>query len=52
MYVEYKKHNKLVTITKKKQIDRYREQTSDYQWEKEGQYRGEENGRYKLLGVR
>ena len=33
-YVESKKHNKLVTRTKKKQIHRYREQTSGCQWEK------------------
>ena len=32
LYVESKKHNKLVTITKKKQTHRYREQTSGYQW--------------------
>ena len=27
-----KKYNKVVNITKKKQIHRYREQTSGYQW--------------------
>ena len=31
-YVESKKYNKLVTITKKKQIDRYKELTFGYQW--------------------
>ena len=30
-YVESKKYNKLVNITKKKQTHRYREQTSGYQ---------------------
>ena len=30
-YVEPKKYNQLVTITKKKQTQRYREQTSGYQ---------------------
>ena len=30
-YVEYKKYNKLVTMTKMKQIHRCREQTSGYQ---------------------
>ena len=34
-----KKHNKLVNITKQKQIHRYREQTSGYQWG-EGRERG------------
>ena len=37
LYVESKKYNKLVNITKKKQTHRYREQTSSYQW-------GEGNG--------
>ena len=40
--MESKKYNKLVNITKK-QIHRYREQTSDYQWgvgRREEQYRG------------
>ena len=32
LYVESKKYNKLVNITKKKQTHRYREQTSGYQW--------------------
>ena len=32
LYVESKKYNKLVNITHKKQIHRYREQTVDYQW--------------------
>ena len=31
LYVEYKKYNKQVNITKKKQALRYREQTSGYQ---------------------
>ena len=30
LYVESKKYNKLVNITKKKQTHRYREQTSGY----------------------
>ena len=39
LYVESKKYNKLVNITKKKQTHRYREQTSDYSGEEgEGQY--------------
>ena len=33
--MESKDYNKLVTITKKKQMLRYREQTSGYQWEEE-----------------
>ena len=32
LYVESKKYNKIVNITKKKQTQRYREQTSGYQW--------------------
>ena len=36
-HVESKKYKKLVNITKKKQIHRYIEQTSGYQW-------GEGNG--------
>ena len=32
LYVESKKYNKLVNITKKKQTLRCREQTSGYQW--------------------
>ena len=38
-----KKYNKLRNIIKKKQIHRYREQTSGYQWREgsgEGQYKG------------
>jgi len=31
LYVETKKYNKLVNITKRKQTQRYREPTSDYQ---------------------
>ena len=41
--MESKIKNKLVKITKKKQIHRYREQTSGYQWKermKQGQNRG------------
>ena len=37
-----KKYNKLVNITKKKETNRYREQTSGYHWgegREEGQYR-------------
>ena len=42
LYVESKKYNKLVNIVKKKkQTDRYREQTSGYQW---GEGRGREFG--------
>ena len=37
LYVKSKKYNKLVNITEKKQTDRYKEQTSGYQW-------GEERG--------
>ena len=37
-YGEFKKYNKLVNITKKKQTHRYREQTSGYQW---GEGKGE-----------
>ena len=43
LYVESKKWNKLVNMTKKKQIHRYREQTSVYHWgvgSGKGQYRG------------
>ena len=32
LYVESKKYNKLVNITKKKQTHRHGEQTSGYQW--------------------
>ena len=41
--MESKKYNKLVTITKKKQTYRYREQAIGYQWQErrgEEQYRG------------
>ena len=34
-YVESKKHNKLVNKTIKKQIYRYKEQNSSYQWREE-----------------
>ena len=40
LYVESKKYNKLVNITKKKQTHRRREQTSGYQW---GEGRGRRN---------
>ena len=32
LHVKSKKYNKLVTITKRKQTHRYREQISGYQW--------------------
>ena len=35
LYMESKKYNKLVNITEK-QIHRYREQTSGYQWRENG----------------
>ena len=47
LYVEPKKYNKLVTVTKKKQTHRYRQQTGSHQW-REG--RGE--GKYRGRGVR
>ena len=47
LYVESKKYNKLINVTKKKQIHRYREQTSGCQW-REG--KEEESKRYKLSG--
>ena len=37
LYVESKKYNELVNITKKKQIHKYRVQISGYQW---GEVRG------------
>ena len=43
LYVELKKNNKLVARSKNKQTQRYREQTSSYQWGEageEGQNRG------------
>ena len=46
-YVEYKKYNKLVNVTKKKQTDRYREQSGGYQW---GEGSGE--GQYRVRGLR
>ena len=46
LYVESKKYNKLVNITKKKQTHRYREQTSGYQW---GERSGEGKGRGRGL---
>ena len=39
LYVESKKYNKLVNITKKKQTHRYREQTNGCRWSR-GEYRG------------
>ena len=42
--MESKKYNKLVTITKKKQIHNSREQTSGYQW---GEGKGQEQYRDK-----
>ena len=45
--MESKKYIKVVTITKKKQSHRYREQTSGYQW---GEGRGE--GQYRVGGLR
>ena len=45
--MESKKYNKLVTITKKKQTHRYREQTTDCQW---GEGSGE--GQYRSRGLR
>ena len=41
LYVESKKENKQMNLTKKKQIHRYRKQTSGYQW-------GEGRGRGKI----
>ena len=40
LYVESKKYNRLVNITKKRQTHRYRAQTSGYQGGGEGHYRG------------
>ena len=45
--MESKKYSKLVTITKKKQNQRHREQTSGYQW---GESSGEEQ--YRGMGIR
>ena len=42
--MEYKKYNKLVNITEKKQTRRYREQTSDYPWGRGGIGYGEVRG--------
>ena len=52
-YVESKKYNKLVNITKKKQTHRHREQTSSYQWgerRREGRYRDRELRRTNYYG--
>ena len=46
LYMESKKYNKLVNITKKKQTHRYREQTSGYRW---GEGRGERQCRGRGL---
>ena len=51
LYVESKKYNKLVNITKQKQTHWYRIQNNNYQW------RGREmlgwgSGRYRKLGLR
>ena len=43
-YVESKKYNKLVNITKRKQTHRYRGQTSSYQWESEREEAIKEQG--------
>ena len=54
LYVKSKKYNKLVNITEKKQTDRYKEQTSGYQWG-EGRGDGQDRGRglrYKLLRIK
>ena len=40
LYVEYKKYNKLVHITEKKQTHSYREQTTGYQQWTGVEYRG------------
>ena len=51
--MESKKYSKLVNKTKKKQIRKYREQTSGYQWGEgrgEGQYRGMGLKKKGLLG--
>ena len=45
--VESKKYNKLVNIAQKKQIHRYKEQTSGYQWGE-----GREEGQYRCRGLR
>ena len=45
--MESKKHNKLVNITKNKQI--HREKTSDYHW---GERNGRDNRGYKLLYIK
>ena len=44
LYVESKKYNKQMNITKQKQIHRYREQTNGYQWE-DGSGEGQGKGR-------
>ena len=44
------KINKLVNITKKKQIHRYKAQTSGYQWGERGK-KGVGEQRYKPLGI-
>ena len=52
LYVESKKYNKLVNITKQKQTHSYREQTSGYQWgelKEEEQYRGRRKKRVIMV---
>ena len=46
-YMDSKKYNKLVNITKKKQTHRYREQTSSYQWGE-----GRRERKYRVRGLR
>ena len=47
-----KKYTNLVNITKKKQADKYGEQTSGYQWEGGEMAQKKGNKRYKLLGIK
>ena len=47
--MESKKYNKLVNKTKYKQIHRYREQTSGYQWGEEGGSSNKGQGNKGLL---
>ena len=49
LYVECKKHNKLVNITKKKkkQTQRYREEISGYHWGE-----GRRERKYRGMGIR
>ena len=53
--MESRDYNKLVTITKKKQTLRYREQTSGYRWEEgneQGRMAGCSSGPGTTLGLR